>query len=90
MEKTYITVEKEDGTSEEMEVIMAFKLEESGKDCLIYKSNVDNKYYAASYNKDLDYTDLDTNFTDREKDQIQAVFNTFNGGGIKNGWFDSS
>ena len=85
MEKTYITVEKEDGTSEEMEVIMAFKLEESGKDCLIYKSNIDNKYYAAAYNKDLDYTDLDTNFTDREKDQIQAVFNTFNGGGIKNG-----
>ena len=85
MEKVYITVEKDDGTSEEMEVILAFKLEESGKDCIIYKSEIDKQYYAAAYNKDTDYTDLDTNFTDKEKDQIQAIFATLNGGGIKNG-----
>lgn len=85
MEKVYITVEKDDGSSEEMEVILAFKLEESGKDCIIYRSEIDKKYYAASYNKDSDYTDLNTDFTDKEKDQIQAIFKTLSGGGVKNG-----
>ncbi len=76
MEKAYITIEKEDGTEEQMEIITAFTLTESNKRCIIYKSEVDNKCYAASCKDIKDYEDLDTNFTDKEKAQIQTVFDT--------------
>ncbi len=76
MDKAYITIEKEDGTEEQMEIVSAFTLTESGKRCIIYKSEIDNKCYAAACEDIKEYTDLDTNFTEAEKAQIQTVFDT--------------
>ena len=78
MNKSYITVVKEDGSTEEMELITSFRLNDSGKNCLIYRSNSD-EYYAASYDELNDEIDLNTNFTDNEKDQIVKVFDTLYG-----------
>ena len=73
--KDYITIYKEDGSAEDMEVVMAFKLEETQKPCIIYKSiNLnDGKYYAASYDEDTEYSNLNTNFTDKEKEQLNTI-----------------
>ena len=83
MSKDYITISKIDGTLEQMEVVATFKLEESNKDCIIYKSLDEERYYAASYNSDLDYSYLNTNFSDKEKEQLNEIFKALNyGGGI--------
>jgi uncharacterized protein YrzB (UPF0473 family) len=79
MDKAYITIEKEDGTEEQMEIVSAFTLNESGKNCLIYRSN-SNEYFAASYDQLNDEIDLNTDFTNYEKEQIEQVFNTLYGG----------
>ena len=79
MDKSYITVVKDDGSTEEMEIITNFKLNSTGKNCLIYRSNND-EYFAASYDELKDETDLNTNFTDEEKEQIVKVFDTLYGG----------
>ena len=81
MKKDYITIAKSDGTSEQMEVVATFKLEETAKDCIIYKSLNDGKYYAASYNSDLNYSNLNTKFTDKEKEQLNKIFMALNYGG---------
>ena len=81
MSKDYITVSKADGTTEQMEVIATFKLEETAKNCIIYKSLNSEKYYAASYNDDLDYSSLNTDFTDKEKEQLNKIFKALNYGG---------
>ncbi|MEE3342805.1 MAG: hypothetical protein VZS44_01795 [Bacilli bacterium] len=81
MDKDYITITKTDGTMEKMEVVATFRLEESGKKCIIYKSLNQDKYYAASYDDEVDYSNLDTNFTDEEKEQLNKVFNVIKNGG---------
>lgn len=81
MSKDYITIAKADGTSEQMEVVATFKLEESAKDCIIYKSLNGEKYYAASYSGNLDYSNLNTDFTDKEKEQLNQIFKALNYGG---------
>lgn len=84
MNKDYITIIKNDGSTEQMEVVATFKLEDTSKDCIIYKSLLDNKYYAASYESDLDYSNLNTKFTEKEKEQLNKIFETLNYGGGKN------
>lgn len=79
MNKSCITVVKKDGSTEEMEIIASFKLNESGKNCLVYRSN-SNEYYAASYDNLSDGMDLNTDFSDYEKEQIERVFETLYGG----------
>ena len=81
MTKDYITISKADGTTEQMEVVATFKLEETSKNCIIYKSLNSEKYYAASYNDDLDYSSLNTDFTDKEKEQLNQIFKALNYGG---------
>lgn len=81
MNKDFITIAKIDGSSEQMEVVATFKLEESSKNCIIYKSINDQKYYAASYDTDLDYSNLNTDFSESEKEQLNKIFNTLNFGG---------
>ncbi len=81
MSKDYITVSKADGTTEQMEVVATFKLEETAKNCIIYKSLNSERYYAASYNDDLDYSSLNTDFTDKEKEQLNQIFKALNYGG---------
>jgi len=73
MPKDVISVDKEDGSSELMEVISTFKLESSGKNCMIYKSLETGDYFAASYNGE-DYGDFDTDFTDEEVEELNKVF----------------
>ena len=78
IEKDYITIAKDDKTFEQMEVVALFKLEESNRDCIIYK-NLDDKnpkYYAASYGKGADYSHLNTDFTETEKNQLNKIFET--------------
>ena len=74
--KDIIYVTNDEGVTEEMEVVITFKLEESNKNCIIYKNinSEDEKYYAAQYDKNNDITTLDTNFTDIEKEQINTIF----------------
>lgn len=84
MNKDYITITKNDGSIEQMEVVATFRLEDSSKDCIIYKSLLENKYYAASYESDLDYSNLNTIFTEKEKEQLNKIFEALNNGGEKN------
>ena len=84
MSKDYITIVKDDGSTEQMEVVATFRLEETAKDCIIYKSLNDNKFYAASYNGDLDYVNLNMDFTEKEKEQLNKIFEALNYGGEKN------
>ena len=81
VKKDYITIAKANGTSEQMEVVATFKLEETAKNYIIYKSLNDEKYYAASYNSDSDYSNLNTDFTDKEKEQLNQIFKALNTGG---------
>ena len=84
MKKDYITITRNNGSTEEMEVVATFRLEDTSKDCIIYKDLQGNKYYAASYNNDdLDYTNLNTEFTEKEKNQLNQIFETLNYGEVK-------
>ena len=76
--KDYITIFNEDGTAEEMEVIATFKLEETKKACIIYKgiNSNDTKYFAASYDEDNEYSDLNTEFTEKEKEELNEILKT--------------
>ena len=80
----YIAITKSDGSIEQMEVVATFRLEDTSKDCIIYKSLLENKYYAASYEKDLEYSSLNTEFTEKEKEQLNKIFKALNYGGGKN------
>ena len=84
MEKDYITIYKTDGSFEQMEVVATFRLEDTLKNCIIYKSLSDNNYYAASYSDDSDITKLNTDFSDTEKEQINKIFDKLNLGGNLN------
>lgn len=81
MNNDYITIAKKDGSTEEMEVVATFRLEESAKDCIIYKSNNNNKYFAASYDANSDYSKFNTNFSEKEKEQLNIIFNELKNGG---------
>lgn len=84
MNMDYIAITKSDGSIEQMEVVATFRLEDTSKDCIIYKSLLENKYYAASYEKDLEYSSLNTEFTEKEKEQLNKIFKALNYGGGKN------
>lgn len=84
MNKNYITIIKNDGSKEQMEVVATFRLEDSEKDCIIYKSLLENKYYAASYEGESEYSNLNMEFTEKEKEQLNKIFETLNYGGEKN------
>jgi len=81
MTKDYISVTKSDGSTEQMEVVATFRLEETAKDCIIYKSINGTKYYAASYDIGTDYSNLNTNFSEIEKEQLKKIFEALNYGG---------
>lgn len=82
MKKDYITIIKSDGSSEQMEVIATFKLEETSKSCIIYKNINNGKYYAAAYDEsDSDYSNLNMNFSEKEKEQLNKIFEVLNYGG---------
>jgi len=74
MSRDIISVDKEDGTSELMEVISTFKLKTSGKDCMIYKSVESGDYFAAAYDGEGDEGDFNTDFTPEEVEELNKVF----------------
>lgn len=84
MNKDYINITKNDGSTEQMEVVATFRLEDTSKDCIIYKSLLESKYYAASYENNSDYSNLNTDFTEKEKEQLNKIFEVLNYGGEKN------
>ena len=81
MDKNIISVDKEDGSSELMEVISTFKLESTGKDCMIYKSVESGDYFAASYEGEGDYGNFNTDFSDEEIEELNKVFDALVNGG---------
>ncbi len=85
MSKKHIIVTKEDGTSEEMEVVLLTKLENSGKQIIFYKSNINNEFFVSAFNKNNDDIDLNVDFTEQEKEQIQKLFDSLVERGIVNG-----
>ena len=85
MNKKHIVVSKDDGTTEEMEVVLLTKLENSDKQIIFYKSKMNNEYYVSAFNKNTDDIDLNVDFTEQEKEQIQKLFDSLAERGIING-----
>lgn len=81
MSKEYITIIKENGETKKMQVVMAFKLESTQKKYIIYKHPTKDLYYVASYDGENDYSNLSTNFTEAEKEELQKVFESVKIGG---------
>ena len=76
-----MTLTNVDGTTEEVEIVMTFKLENiNNKDYVIYKSK--GEYYGASFLENNDITELDTNLSTEEQEQMAQVFETLHKGGI--------
>ena len=72
---------KIDGTTEEVEIVRSFKLENLNQDdYVIYKNN--NKYYGAKYIENNGNTDLITDLSDMEKNALSEIFDKLSKGGI--------
>lgn len=76
-----MTLIKEDGTTEEVEIVMTFKIEKYKKnDYVIYKSN--DKYFGARFVEKDGNTELNTDLSDVEKGEIAKIFMKLHEGGI--------
>ena len=76
-----MTLTNNNGTKEEIEIIMTFKLENiSDKDYVIYKSK--GEYYGASFIENNNLTELNTNLSYEEQEQLSQVFEKLHKGGI--------
>lgn len=78
--KDYITIVNEENKTIKTELVATFRLELSNKDCIIYKSLNDDKYYAASYTGDFNKAKLNHNFNEKEKLIINDILKTILGG----------
>ena len=86
MNKDYIIITKDDGSSEKMEIIATFRLEETSKDCIIYKNlnPADEHYYAAAYDSGTNYSNLNTDFNEDEKQALNKIFEAIKKWGVSN------
>lgn len=86
MNKDYIIITKDDGSSEKMEIVATFRLEETSKDCIIYKNlnSSDEHYYAATYDSGTNYSNLNTDFNEDEKQALNKIFEAIKNGGVSN------
>jgi len=76
-----MTLNKSDGTTLEVEIVMTFKLEDfNDDDYVIYKSN--NEYYAAKYFEVDGNTNLITDLSEEEKKSLSKIFERLHKGGI--------
>ncbi len=77
MNRDFIKITKNDGSTEKMELVATFKLESTSKNYIIYKTlNPNNEhYYAASYNPETNYSELNTNLSKEEKEALNKIFN---------------
>ena len=72
---------KMDGTTEVVEIVMTFKLEKfNNDDYVIYKNN--DRFYAAKYIEKYGNTHLKTNLEDDEKKLLFEMFDKLRNGGI--------
>ena len=72
---------KVDGSTEEIEIVMTFKLEYfNNNDYVIYKQN--NEYYAAKYVEKDENTELITDLSDEEKKSVSQIFEKLHKGGV--------
>ncbi len=89
-EKIYFNLQKTDGTTEKKELLGKFTDDVINKKYIFYK-NCDasnTHYYAASYDEkdENDYTNLDTNLSDKEKAKLNEIFDSLVSGGVENVW----
>jgi len=76
-----MTLTKKDGTTEEVEIVMTFKIEKyNNNDYVIYKSQ--EKYYAARFIEKEGNTELITELSDEEKAGVTKIFKKLHEGGI--------
>ena len=69
-----LTLNKKDGTTCEVEIVMTFNLENYVDDYVIYK--LDNEYYGAKYYDDGVKTSLVTNLSMEEQQALNNAFET--------------
>lgn len=74
-----ILLTKKDGTQEEVELIMTFKVDKFNNDYVFYRNN--KKYYAAKYVEKGEKTILSTELSEEEKVALSAFFNKLHEGG---------
>lgn len=73
---------KKDGTTEEVEIMMSFKLEEfNNSDYVFYKNN-EGAYFAAKYIEKDGNTELITDLSENERNVLSRIFDKFKKGGI--------
>ena len=81
VEKDYITINKNDGTTETMEIVLITKSREFNKNYIIYKTLDGKHYFCASFtgsiNNKIVNCDFNHNLSDQEKDFLNDLLNTF-------------
>lgn len=77
-----ITLNKIDGTTEKVEIVICFKLENISKnnDYVFYKSN--NKYFGARYIEKDGNTNLITDLSNEEKVALSNIFDKLRKAGV--------
>ena len=76
-----LTLNKNDGNKEEVEIVMTFKLEQfNNNDYVIYKCK--NEYYGAKYIEKNTTTELITNLSKEERDALSKIFDKLHEKGI--------
>lgn len=77
-ERIFFKVETKNGTVDKMELLAKIKDDITTKNYIIYKNCDDNDihYYAASCdeNEENEFTNLDTNLSEEEKEKLNKVF----------------
>lgn len=74
-----MTLNKSDGSTEEIEIVMTLKLENiNNNDYVIYKSK--DKYFGARYLEENGNTELITDLSDIEKKSLSELFDKLNNG----------
>ena len=68
----YITITKENGENEVMEVVTIFNKSDSDYNYIIYKSLDSNVYYTGKYNGDT-VVDLNTDLSEEEKKYANGI-----------------
>lgn len=81
MEREIMTLTKKDGSIEEIEILMTFKIEKfNNSDYVFYKSN--NEYYAAKFLEKDENTELITDLTTEEEEILTELFDKMREGEI--------
>jgi hypothetical protein len=76
-----MTLMKNDGVTEDVEIVMTFKLDNfNDKDYVIYKSN--DEYFGASFVEKDDVTELDTDLSLEEQEKLSELFEKLYEGGV--------